>query len=139
MGCHVAPCGWVSGCVKLWGLHRSQTPDLFQATDWQDRENRLPHWCDLIVIWKNLYLSLVKCLFGGGNGWGLAPARGLFTRPYHRTKRQSAGGVTIGISPWILSGSHRTRGHPPKKGAGKLLSHQSYPYARRLGVSRTGG
>jgi hypothetical protein len=29
--------------VKFYGLHRSQTPDLFQATDWQDWANHLLH------------------------------------------------------------------------------------------------
>jgi hypothetical protein len=69
---------WLAfGLCKIWGLHRSRTPDLLQATDWQDRDNHPLHWCFLITIWQMLYLCLVKRLVGGGKGWGFAPAHGL--------------------------------------------------------------
>jgi hypothetical protein len=46
MGCHVAPRGWFMVYAKYYGFHRGRTPDLFYATDWQDRANHPGHcWC----------------------------------------------------------------------------------------------
>jgi hypothetical protein len=36
MGCHMAPCGWLMVCVKLYGFPRGRTPDLF-SWKWTSR------------------------------------------------------------------------------------------------------
>jgi hypothetical protein len=49
---------------------------LLQSMDWQDWANWPPHGCFLATIREIIYLCLMNVLFGGGKGWGLAPALG---------------------------------------------------------------
>ena len=80
MGCHMAPCGWLVGCVKVYGLHRDRTPDLFSGK--HTGRTGLTSWATLVLIMymiKNIFeFKLRFCWWGKGSGLSPSPRFNLY-------------------------------------------------------------